>query len=271
MIQGNEKLKNVLIDLAVQCSSVAMEIYASDFDVHTKDDQSPVTLADIAVNKIICATLGERFPDIPIVTEESSESFSHGANADRFFLVDPIDGTREFVNKTDEFTVNIALIENGDPVAGMIAAPALGRIFYGDVEGGAVEIDAVGKSKPIHARTASTKVSDWTAFASRSHLSPETTAFLEKLGVDKTRSAGSSLKFCLLACGEADIYPRFGRTMEWDIAAGHAILRSAGGDVRQEYGQKIRYGKLDLANPDFIAYGTGVDDVIFESRHDEAY
>jgi 3'(2'),5'-bisphosphate nucleotidase len=180
------------------------------------------------------------------------------AHAARFFLVDPLDGTKEFISRNGEFTVNIALIENGEPVAGVVYAPAAGRVFWGECGAGAHEARVAngqlnaGSTRTIMvaARQARTRV-----VASRSHLDDQTRSYLEALGDCEIVSAGSSLKFCLLAAGEADLYPRFGRTMEWDTAAGHAVLAAAGGHVTTADGAPFKYGKRDraYANPAFIA------------------
>ena len=182
------------------------------------------------------------------------------AIAERFFLVDPLDGTREFVARRDEFTVNIALIENGEPVLGVVFAPARRELFWGDVKAGkAGHIDAdpdgtmPSMGNAIHARHA--PAGGLTAVASRSHRTPETDAFLANYPVVEFRSIGSSLKFCLVATGEADIYPRIGTTMEWDTAAGHAVLQAAGGRVTGLVGEPFRYGKPQFRNGNFLALG----------------
>lgn len=214
-----------------------------------KADASPLTAADLAADEIIWAGLARLNPGVPVVTEERATT--HGDVAGRFILVDPLDGTKEFLSGNGQFTVNIALIEDGRPVAGVVFAPALGRMFSGAAGSGAHETDAAG-TRPIRVRAAPAQR---VAVASRSHRSPETDAFLDAQGITDCVSAGSSLKFCLVAAGEADVYPRFGPTMEWDTAAGQAVLEAAGGSVLTPDGAPFCYGKPGMRNGDFIAYG----------------
>ena len=222
--------------------------------VETKADQSPLTVADLAVDAYLCAELARAFPGVPIVTEEQAASqkirYPHG----RFFLVDPIDGTREFVAERGEFTINIGLIENGLPVAGAVFAPAIGRLFAGATGLAAFEIVAGKRKKLVLAKPDNKAL---VVVATRSHPTPETEAVLQANTVGRLTNAGSSLKFCLLAAGEADLYPRFGPTMEWDTAAGHAILAAAGGIVEQISGLPLNYGKPGYRNPFFVAYTPG--------------
>lgn len=253
-----KKFTQTALTLAQKAGEVIMEIYQTDFDVEIKDDQSPVTAADKAAEKIILEGLRATYPDLPIVAEEEAAEGLTPDVGTCFVLVDPLDGTREFLSRNGAFTVNIALIENETPVAGVVHAPALKRTFGGSVGTGAFELVETGR-KPIAARQK--KEGTLTAVASRSHLDEKTDAFLTEIGVSETVSIGSSLKFCLLAAGEADIYPRFGRTMEWDTAAGHAVLAAAGGSVTNENGSDFTYAKrnqphdVDFANPGFIARG----------------
>lgn len=230
---------------------LAMSIYQREFDVVIKDDKSPVTEADLAVDQVIVAALEKTYPEIPVVSEERPLDHLNASNVARFFLVDPIDGTKEFINKTDEFTINVALIENGVPVAGVVYAPALGRLFLADIDGSVFELDEQDNKKPLNVRNCAS--TDLVAVASRSHNTPETQAFLDSNKIEGRVSAGSSLKFCVVAAGEADIYPRFGPTMEWDTAAGHAVLRAAGGQVVEIDRSPLTYGKVDFRNPNFIA------------------
>ena len=243
----------------VEASKIAMSHYRSfdrDSGVMTKDDASPLTKADLEVDAYLCDVLEAAFPDIAIVTEERASSHDLEVATGLFFLVDPIDGTKEFINKRDEFTVNIALVENGKPIAGVVCAPAINRCFLGAVGTGAVEIDMVsGASHPIHVSIPDNKA--LRVVASRSHLSPETREFIDAHPVADMKSAGSSLKFCLLATGEADLYPRFGPTMEWDTAAGHAVLVAAGGFVNNLDGSPLAYAKAEFRNPWFLAGATG--------------
>lgn len=230
---------------------IAMSIYERDFSVSFKDDKSPITEADLAVDQVIVSALENTYPGIPVVSEERSLDHISLDKVSRFFLVDPIDGTKEFIKKTGEFTINVALIEKGVPVAGVVYAPALGRLFMADVDGSVFELDEQDNRKPLNVRNCAS--SDIIAVASRSHNTPETQAFLDSNKIEGCVSAGSSLKFCVVAAGEADIYPRFGPTMEWDTAAGHAVLRAAGGQVVKIDRSPLTYGKVDFRNPNFIA------------------
>jgi len=231
-----------------------MDIYATDFDVAQKGDASPVTQADQRAEDVILAGLKLIAPDIPVVAEEAVSAGHIPDVSDRFFLVDPLDGTKEFISRNGEFTVNIALIEQGRPVLGLVYAPAIGRMFTGAAGLGAWLEDAQGK-RAIACRAVPAE--GLTVVASRSH-GDETAldAFLNGRKVASRTNAGSSLKLCLVAAGEADLYPRLGRTMEWDIAAGDAVLRAAGGKVTVVAdGADLRYGKPGFDNPHFAAAG----------------
>jgi 3'(2'), 5'-bisphosphate nucleotidase len=223
--------------------------------LRAKADDSPVTAADLAADAIVCDGLAAAYPDIPVVTEERAAS--HGGEGGTHFLVDPLDGTREFVAGRGEFTVNIALIEAGAPVAGVVFAPAVGRLFRTAAGGGAVE-----ETEGAPPRTIAARLGDPAALrvvASKSHRDAATDAYIARYPVGAFAPAGSSLKFCLVAAGEADLYPRLGRTMEWDTAAGHAVLAAAGGGVvRLEDGAPLLYGKRGRANPAFVAFAPGV-------------
>ena len=246
-------MTDTLTRLAREAGAAIMAVYDSpDFGVRAKADDSPVTEADLAADRVIVAGLEAAFPDIPVVTEERADSHDLG-QARTHFLVDPLDGTKEFVHRRGDFTVNIALIENGVPVAGVVYAPAIGRLFRTDHGGGAVEETADG---PVPLTVAAADDSALRVVASKSHRDAATDAWIARYAVADFKSAGSSLKFCLLAAGEADLYPRLGRTMEWDTAAADAVLRAAGGQVvRLDDGTPLRYGKPDRANPFFVAYG----------------
>lgn len=247
--------------LALEAGAKIMEIYDSgDLGARAKADDSPVTLADEAADALISAGLSAAFPDIPLVTEE--QAASHNISADRFLIVDPLDGTKEFVQRRGDFTVNIALVEDGVPVRGLVYAPARGRLFYTDANGASVEEkgpfgDTPGPVQPIRARAAQGALS---VVASKSHRDAATDDYIKQYEVAGLKSAGSSLKFCLVATGEADLYPRLGRTMEWDTAAGQAVLTGAGGAVvRFDDHSPLAYGKPGFENPFFIAHGPGVD------------
>ncbi|VAW13774.1 3'(2'),5'-bisphosphate nucleotidase [hydrothermal vent metagenome] len=234
-----------------------MAVYATDFTVCRKADQSPVTQADDRAEAIIIDHLNQLAPDIPVVAEEAHSAGKRVEPGLTFFLVDPLDGTAEFVGRRDEFTVNIALVEDGVPTLGLVFAPAKERLFRSYGIGEAAEIDADGKARPIAARMP--PASGRIAVASRSHRDAATEAYLTRLGITEFISAGSSLKFCLLAAGEADIYPRLGPTCEWDTAAGHAVLLAAGGAMSTLDGGPFVYGKTatDFLNPGFLAWGAG--------------
>ncbi|MFN4058742.1 MAG: 3'(2'),5'-bisphosphate nucleotidase CysQ [Roseinatronobacter sp.] len=256
-------LENVLRDLALQAGAAIMQVYArADLGVQAKVDDSPVTEADLAADAIICAGLAAAFPDVPIVTEE--QAGSHTTQAGRFLIVDPLDGTREFVQRRGDFTVNIALVEDGVPVRGVVYAPARGRLFYTRADGasveemGAHEIGARAACRVLHvAKPDNTALR---VVASKSHRDAQTDAYIARYQVAGLVSAGSSLKFCLVAAGEADLYPRFGPTMEWDTAAGDAVLRGAGGQVLALPDQAVLcYGKPRFRNPGFLAHAPGVD------------
>ena len=251
-----------LAAIALKAGELIMQVYATDFDVTSKDDTSPVTEADEKAEALILAALAELAPDIPVLAEEAVAAGIIPEIGTKFFLVDPLDGTKEFVHKRGEFTVNIALIEHGRPVMGVVYAPALDRLFVADSVSSAWQASAkpgakvppVSERKAMAIRRAPEKL---TAIASKSHRTPETDTFLEKFDVGDIISAGSSLKFCLIAAGEADLYPRMGRTMEWDTGAGQAVVEAAGGRVLQEDGAPLLYGKTTRGydNPYFIVYG----------------
>jgi 3'(2'), 5'-bisphosphate nucleotidase len=227
-----------------------------------KADGSPVTEADLAANVAILAVLQDTFPEIPVISEESDRPAS-AAGAERFILVDPLDGTKEFLRGTDEFTVNIALVEAGQPVSGVVYAPASGRIWFGE-SAGCLSRAWAGAVAPGETRR---EAISWRSIAvrpvpeapvavvSRSHLDVATAEWMARRGIVKQAPSGSSIKFCLIAEGAADVYPRFGRTMEWDTAAGDAVLRAAGGLTTGLSGEAFVYGKADCANPGFVARG----------------
>ena len=252
----NSKIVKVFRELALQAGEKIMEIYArDDFGVRTKSDDSPVTEADEAADALISAGLRAAFPDIALVTEEQSDS--HAVKADRFFIVDPLDGTKEFVHRRGDFTVNIALVENGTPVLGVVYAPAKKRLFYTDASGQTVEESLDGSLKPLHVSNPDNDA--LIVVASKSHRDAATDEYINKYRVADSAAAGSSLKFCLVAAGEADLYPRLGRTMEWDTAAGHAVLLGAGGQgVHFDDHSPLTYGKPIYENPFFIALSPGV-------------
>lgn len=269
--QASDKLPEAILrpmiekfeDLALKAGAVIMPFYENGCETMIKDDDSPVTAADHAAEAIILAGLREAYPDIPVVAEEEvcagqmPESLGR-----RFFLVDPLDGTREFINQRSDFTVNIALVEDGCPIAGTVYAPVRGDLFSGYGETAThVEVTKDGPKNRVPLQV-NGKARAEVAVASRSHRTAETDTFLDQHQITDCVSVGSSLKFCLLAKGVADIYPRFGRTMEWDTAAGDAVLRAAGGLTTCSDGSVFIYGKQNqthdapFANPFFISWGT---------------
>jgi 3'(2'), 5'-bisphosphate nucleotidase len=250
-----ERLLPEIVKLAGKAAAVILRHYQGDATVRRKADASPVTAADEAAEAVILAGLAELTPDIPVVAEETVAA-GHVPSVDSgpFWLVDPLDGTKEFISRNGEFTVNIALIEGGEPVLGVVLAPALGKAWWGAQGHGAMARDG-GDGAPGRTIAVRAKPAQPVAVASRSHADPQTEAFLDAAGVAERISAGSSLKFCLVAEGKADLYPRFGRTMEWDTAAGHAVLRAAGGEVTTRDGAPFLYRKPGFENPGFIARG----------------
>ena len=258
-----DKMMVTLRKLALEAGDRIMEIYMSpDFDVRSKSDDSPVTAADEAADALISAGLRGAFPDAALVTEE--QSATHDLDVTDFFIVDPLDGTKEFVQRRGDFTVNIAWVEGGVPVRGVVYAPAKERLFWTRGDGQAVEEtgpfdkETPGDCRAIHVSTPDN--SALLVVASKSHRDQATEDYIGKYAVSDSRAAGSSLKFCLVATGEADLYPRVGRTMEWDTAAGHAVLAGAGGAVvRFDDHRPLLYGKPGFANPFFVAHAPGVD------------
>jgi 3'(2'), 5'-bisphosphate nucleotidase len=256
------RMVTVMRRLALQAGAEIMKVYdAPDMEVRAKDDTSPVTAADAAADAVISAGLRAAFPDLPLITEE--QAASHAQAASTFLIVDPLDGTKEFVQRRGDFTVNIAYVEDGAPLLGVVYAPAKGRLFYTAPDGRAVEEEGpFDMLKPGRSRLIRVGQPDNAALmvvASKSHRDAATDAWIAAYAVRDMTSAGSSLKFCLVATGEADLYPRLGRTMEWDTAAGDAVLRAAGGVVvRMDDRTPLTYGKPGWDNPHFIAHAPGV-------------
>lgn len=255
-----------LVEIALSAGRAILEVYArvDEHSAKIKGDGSPVTDADARAEEIILAGLTKLSPGIPVVAEEAvAAGRTPETQGQPFYLVDPLDGTKEFLSRNGDFTVNIGLIEQGQPVLGVVYAPAIGELYVGIVGHSArkarVEGGAVGSWQPIQASAADRNAVS--VIASRSHLTPETSAFIARFQCKEFVSAGSSLKFCRVACGEADLYPRLARTMEWDTAAADAVLRAAGGRVVTLDGKALEYGKreqahdTDFANPGFVAAG----------------
>jgi 3'(2'), 5'-bisphosphate nucleotidase len=255
------QLLEIMVAAAIEAGRAACEVYRSGFEVQLKQDESPVTAADHASEAIILERLGAAAPTIPVIAEEQVAAGRIPRTDREFFLVDPLDGTKEFVQRRGDFTVNIALVREGTPHLGVVYAPAKSQLFAGDVA--AHHAFRTGQSPDGEQTTARTDIRvrtpppvGLTVVASRSHLNAETDQYLRRLKTANLVSVGSSLKFCLVAAGEADVYPRLGPTMEWDTAAGHAVLAAAGGTVINLDGSPFRYGKPDFRNPSFIATST---------------
>lgn len=252
-----EKLIQPVRDIAFEAGQAIMEVYKRLGAVETKADGSPVTEADHAAHRVINDRLRRLTPDIPILSEESAQApYAERRHWNEFWLVDPLDGTREFINQRGEFTVNIALIRGGAPVLGVVGIPAWSALYWGHGDEAYRQRDS-GTAERIHVshyRSGTPRV-----VASRSHASPETAGFIEQVkeacGACELKSLGSALKICLVAEGEADVYPRLGPTSEWDIAAAHCVLEAAGGALTSARGDPVRYNKENILNPWFVAAG----------------
>lgn len=256
-------LMQIMVSAAVAAGAEILDARARGAAMRLKSDASPVTEADERAERVILDALAAQFPDVPAVGEEAVSAGQAPAQSGMFFLVDPLDGTREFVAGRDEFTVNIALVSDGAPVAGVVYVPADGRLWLGDLMTG----QPVARAGVVPAHAAAPEVASLTpvcppalgtrlpvALVSRSHGDPRVDDYLARAGVAETRPMGSSVKFCLLAEGVADLYPRFGRTMEWDTAAGDAVLRAAGGVTMDSAGAPLAYGKAGYENGNFVAW-----------------
>ena len=261
-MEFHENLSVQLRTLALAAGAAILQVYGRPvIDASAKADASPVTEADLAADAVIRAGLAAACPDIPVITEEDAASH-HLDPGGRFLIVDPLDGTKEFVRRQGDFTVNIALVENGVPVRGVVYAPVRGRLFYTRPDGTAIEEVGPFGPTPGAQRVLRVATGDNAALrvvASKSHRDAATDAYIARYAVAECVSAGSSLKFCLVAAGEADLYPRIGPTMEWDTAAGDAVLRAAGGRVLDlGTGAALAYGKPGWRNGHFVALGAGV-------------
>ncbi len=255
-----DRLARVFAAIASEAGVAVMEVYAGDFETRQKADRSPVSDADERAEAIILAHLARDLPGVPVLAEETAAREGvGGARGDMFLLVDPVDGTKEFIQRKGDFTVNIALIERGLPLAGCVYAPARRDMYAGGASAwraqGFAPGSAIGEVAPMRTREA--PAAGLTAVTSSSHLDPETKAFLARLPIAGQTAVGSSLKFCLVAAGDADVYPRWGPTMEWDTAAGQAVLEAAGGVVLRPDGERFVYGKAGAGflNGPFVAWG----------------
>ena len=259
-IKDNKSLLLKVTNIAIKAGNKIMEFYDQEDEIIIKEDQSPLTKADLASNKIILEELKNINASISILSEETPVRWSERQNWNTYWLVDPLDGTKEFINRNGEFTVNIALIENNNPILGVIYAPALSVLYYGSKNKGSFKISCGTKinslSNSIQIKTNEKKDSDYLkVFESRSHSNQEFTSWVKNnvQNYDLVKR-GSSIKFCEIAEGKADLYPRFGPTSEWDIAAGHIILTEAGGEIKNVNQNKLQYNlKESLINPYFIA------------------
>lgn len=248
-----------IIQLAEHAGRLIMAVYQrDDFGIREKSDHSPVTEADLAANRLIIDELAKFTPDTPVLSEESADiPWSERRQWQRYWLVDPLDGTKEFIRRNDEFTVNIALVEGSEPVWGVVHAPALGLTYAGGPKSGKAKRSDTqgGDLTTLHATQPPSSDTGWRILSSRSHQSARFLEFLRNYPDAEVVPLGSSLKLCRIAEGEADLYPRHGATSEWDTAAGHAILLAAGGDIREmASGERLRYNQTEsLINPEFIA------------------
>lgn len=242
------------IGIARDAGAAIMQVYAQDFSVQSKADDSPLTAADVAAHRIICAGLATLTPLIPVLSEESAEiTWDVRQSWSRYWLVDPLDGTREFVKKNGEFTVNIALVDGDRPVLGVVYAPVMDYLVHAERGFGAFLRE---DDEDIPLQTRRPAMPPLRIAASRSHLDARTLAVLDRIGEHERIGMGSSLKFCRIAEGRTDVYPRFGPTSEWDTAAAQCVLEAAGGAVLTLDGNQLRYNsKESLLNPDFIALG----------------
>lgn len=253
--------------IACDAGRLIAEIRAGGIDVTQKGDGSPVTIADARAEELILERLAKSYPDVRVVAEElaSNEGMPEGVTGN-FFLVDPLDGTKEFIKGTPDYTVNIALIEDGRPVAGVVVAPGRAEVYSGHAGGARMaRMPQQGAPEPIRDIAVRPLGDHWSAVVSVSHMTEATRTFLEPLPIGERVSVGSSLKFCLVAAGEADIYPRFGRTMQWDTAAGDAVLRAAGGSILTTSGADFVYGPKPgdpanrFENSPFVAFSGSVE------------
>jgi 3'(2'), 5'-bisphosphate nucleotidase len=258
-----ERLGPAVCDLARQAGVKIMEIYNGTTDawVALKPDESPLTAADLAAHQCIVQGLAVLTPEIPVVSEECLDSLRYRLPTSRFWLVDPLDGTKEFLARNGEFTVNIALIEYGVPIWGVVYAPALNLLYWGGRAFGAHK-SSFGKCERLRVATLYAHDLAMRVVASKSHLNAETKAFIDSLGSVSLVQAGSSLKFCLVAEGLADVYPRLGPTCEWDTAAAHAIVEGAGGFVMDIEGHDLTYGKAEVLNPSFVVASLSLNELV---------
>lgn len=257
--QRSFALKTEVIEIALAAGHEILDVYKAYLsgadeasNIQTKSDSSPLTMADLAAHQLISEQLRSLTPEIPVVSEEDATSLAFRKPTGRFWLVDPLDGTKEFIARNGEFTVNIALIEDGRPLWGVVYAPVLDRLYYGG-SGFGSQLVVNGESRDLVVSVAPEIGDCWRVVASKSHLNTETQLFIDRLGSKVNLvQAGSSLKLCRIAEGAADIYPRLGPTCEWDTAGAQAVVEGAGGVVHDLLGSTLQYGKPDVLNPSFI-------------------
>jgi 3'(2'), 5'-bisphosphate nucleotidase len=249
-----------IVGLAREAGDAILEVYASDFDVQSKDDESPLTQADLAAHRRIVAGLADLTPDVPVISEESGlPPFAERSGWPKYWLIDPLDGTKEFVNRNGEFTVNIALIVDGRPVFGVVHVPVQGKTYVG-CEGRGAELRSEG-AEPRPIRVTESSAQPVRVVGSRSHRGASLDAFIENLGDCVLVPMGSSLKFCVVAEGGADVYPRLGPTSEWDTAAAQAVVEQAGGSVVTLDGKPLKYNQKEaILNPHFLVVGASDHD-----------
>lgn len=252
---NQDELQSLLPELtriATRAGEAILEIYGQDFEVITKEDASPLTQADLASHRVISEALAGLTPEIPLLSEESADiPFATRSSWNDYWLIDPLDGTKEFVNRNGEFTVNIALIRNHEPVLGVVYVPVTGVTYTGLVGRGAMRSDAGGEPRAIRVRVPCAE--PMVVVGSRSHANPALVGHLQSMGAYELVSMGSSLKFCLVAEGKADFYPRLGPTSEWDTAAAHAVVLAAGGKIVTLEGEPLAYNRKDsFLNPEFL-------------------
>ena len=248
----NQRIKSQIIQLMWEASDVILEVYESEnINLQQKVDASPVTQADLAAHQVLVNGLAEFTPDIPVVSEEDSQSLDIPRKHATFWLIDPLDGTKEFIRRNGEYTCNLALISDQRPVYGWVSVPVQNVLYHGGRGLGAMRVARAGNNEPIQCQPNSCVVR---IVASKSHLNTETKDFIKRIDGDiELVQAGSGLKFLKIAEGQADLYPRLAPTCEWDTAAAHAVLEGAGGTVTQVDGAILQYGKLEMLNPHFIA------------------
>lgn len=248
-------LVDPLVEACRQAADAILEIYARDFEVETKADDSPLTQADVASHESLILALEKLTPGIPILSEEGRDiPWETRRNWEELWLVDPLDGTREFVKKNGDFTINLALIQGHEAVLGLVAIPVTGDIYVGIRGQGAYRLDRNGERTPVQTRRPAREVP--VVIGSRSHSNQRTLDYFKALGEHQVMSRGSALKFCVVAEGQADLYPRLGPTSEWDTAAGHAVVEAAGGRVTRADGRPLLYNaEEDILNPEFLVIG----------------